>query len=49
VVFPSIRSDFALAPKVAAGLKTVGNVRRTSDTALLNIQNLGKKSVRHLN
>ena len=33
---------------VAAGLKTVGDVRKTSDVVLLSIQNLGKSSVTRL-
>ena len=33
---------------VAAGLKTVGDVRKTSDLVLLSIQNLGKKTVPRL-
>ena len=33
---------------VAAGLKTVGDVRRTSDATLLGIQNLGQSSVTRL-
>ena len=32
----------------AAGLKTVGEVRETSDEILLSFQNLGKASVAHL-
>jgi DNA-directed RNA polymerase alpha subunit len=32
----------------AAGLKTVGDVRKTSDAMLLSIQNLGQKSVKRL-
>jgi DNA-directed RNA polymerase alpha subunit len=31
-----------------AGLKTVGEVRETSDTTLLSFQNLGPGSVAHL-
>jgi hypothetical protein len=33
---------------VAAGLKTVGDVRKTSDAMLLSIQNLGQNSVTRL-
>ena len=33
---------------IAAGLKTVGDVRRTSDPMLLTIQNLGRSSVTRL-
>jgi DNA-directed RNA polymerase alpha subunit len=33
---------------VAAGLKTVGDVRKTSDAVLLSIQNLGRRSVKRL-
>lgn len=33
---------------IAAGLKTVGDVRRTSDPMLLSIQNLGRNSVTRL-
>jgi DNA-directed RNA polymerase alpha subunit len=33
---------------VAAGLKTVGEVRETSDEALLSFQDFGKGSVAHL-
>jgi DNA-directed RNA polymerase alpha subunit len=33
---------------IAAGLKTVGDVRRTSDPMLLSIQNLGRRSVTRL-
>jgi hypothetical protein len=33
---------------VAAGLKTVGDVRKTSDLVLLSIQNLGKNTVARL-
>jgi DNA-directed RNA polymerase alpha subunit len=33
---------------IAAGLKTVGDVRRTSDQMLLSIQNLGRRSVTRL-
>jgi DNA-directed RNA polymerase alpha subunit len=33
---------------VAAGLKTVGDVRNTSDATLLSIQNLGQNSVTRL-
>jgi DNA-directed RNA polymerase alpha subunit len=33
---------------VAAGLKTVGDVRKTSDTTLLSIQNLGHSSLTRL-
>jgi hypothetical protein len=33
---------------VAAGLKTVGEVRETSDEILLSFQDLGKNSVAHL-
>jgi len=33
---------------IAAGLKTVGDVRKTSDAVLLSIQNLGKKTVPRL-
>jgi DNA-directed RNA polymerase alpha subunit len=33
---------------VAAGLKTVGDVRNTSDATLLSIQNLGQSSVTRL-
>jgi DNA-directed RNA polymerase alpha subunit len=40
---PSIKRALA-----AAGLKTVGDVRKTSDAMLLSIQNLGQKSVKRL-
>jgi DNA-directed RNA polymerase alpha subunit len=44
VEFPSrIRNVLA-----AAGLKTVGEVRETSDEILLSFQDLGKASVAHL-
>jgi DNA-directed RNA polymerase alpha subunit len=44
VEFPArIRNVFA-----AAGLKTVGEVRETSDEILLSFQDLGKASVAHL-
>lgn len=33
---------------VAAGLKTVGEVRETSDATLLSLQDLGQGSVTHL-
>jgi DNA-directed RNA polymerase alpha subunit len=33
---------------VAAGLKTVGEVRETSDEILLSFQDIGKTSVAHL-
>ena len=33
---------------IAAGLKTVGDVRKTSDAVLFSIQNLGKKTVKRL-
>ena len=33
---------------VAAGLKTIGDVRKTSDALLSSIQNLGRKSVTRL-
>jgi DNA-directed RNA polymerase alpha subunit len=32
----------------AAGIKTVGEVRKTSDKMLLSLQNLGQGSVTHL-
>ena len=32
----------------AAGLKTVGDVRKASDAVLLSIQNLGRSSLTHL-
>jgi DNA-directed RNA polymerase alpha subunit len=32
----------------AAGLKTVGDVRKASDAVLLSIQNLGQSSLTHL-
>jgi DNA-directed RNA polymerase alpha subunit len=41
VRFP-LRIKWALA---AAGLKTVGHVRKSSDAVLLSIQNLGQSSV----
>jgi DNA-directed RNA polymerase alpha subunit len=33
---------------VAAGLKTIGDVRKTSDAMLSSIQNLGRKSITRL-
>ena len=33
---------------VAAGLKTIGDVRKSSDAVLLSIRNLGTNSVRRL-
>jgi DNA-directed RNA polymerase alpha subunit len=33
---------------VAAGLKTIGDVRKTSDALLSSIQNLGRKSITRL-
>jgi DNA-directed RNA polymerase alpha subunit len=44
VEFPSRVRNVLLA----AGLKTVGEVRETSDEALLSFQDLGKGSVAHL-
>jgi DNA-directed RNA polymerase alpha subunit len=40
---PSIKRALA-----AGGLKTVGDVRKTSDAMLLSIQNLGQSSVTRL-
>ena len=40
---PSIKRALA-----AAGLETVGDVRKTSDAMLLSIQNLGQSSVTRL-
>jgi DNA-directed RNA polymerase alpha subunit len=50
---PNLPDGVSLDPRtkralVAAGLKTLGDVRKTSDAALLSIQNLGKKSVTRL-
>jgi DNA-directed RNA polymerase alpha subunit len=44
VRFP-LRIKWAL---VAAGLKTIGDVRKSSDAVLLSIQNLGQGSVTRL-
>jgi DNA-directed RNA polymerase alpha subunit len=43
----NFRREFATCWR-AAGLKTVGEVRETSDEILLSFQDLGKASVSHL-